>query len=50
MACISNHRTFFGKGFQGMAGNEPSGLYVVFREQLQQPANADRTSKETFES
>ena len=49
MSCISYHSTFFGESVQGVSRNEPGGLDVVLCEQLQETANANRTSEETLD-
>ena len=48
MACISDHAAFFWERFKRMARNEPCGLDIVALKHLQQTADTNRSSEETW--
>lgn len=47
MPCISYHCTFLGESLQRVSRDEPCGLDVILCKQLQETANANRTSEKT---
>ena len=48
MARISDHAAFFWERFKRMARNEPCGLDIVALKHLQQTADTNRSSEETW--
>jgi hypothetical protein len=44
---VGDHATFFGEGFERVAGDEPSCFDVVAFEHCEQAADADRAGEQT---